>query len=159
MDPMNVFSAIRYENLYHMGLVVPGIGAAMARLSDQLGLTWAPVRTFPVRVADGGRSPVSLDVQATYSHQGPPYFELIEAIGDGIWSPAQAGQLHHLGIFVDDVAAEVRRLEAEGFVTELHGVLPDGGLGGPVYLRNSLGVRIELGGPLARDMVREWVGG
>jgi hypothetical protein len=154
---MNVFSETRYENLYHMGLVVPDIDAAMAQMSAQLGLTWAPVRPFPVRVSEGGRPPVSLDVLATYSQQGPPYFELIHAIGDGLWSPANAGQLHHLGIFVDDVAAEVARLEALGFVTEMTGVLPDGGLGGPVYLRNSLGVRVELGGPQAREMVRDWV--
>lgn len=157
MDPMNILSPARYENLYHMGLVVPDLAAAMAQLSEQLGLMWAPVREFPVRVVEGGRPPVELSVPATYSQQGPPYFELIQATGQGLWSTAYAGQLHHLGLFVDDVAAEVQRLEAIGFVTEMVGVQPDGSFGGPVYLRNSLGVRIELGGPQAREMVRAWV--
>ena len=129
IDPMTAgLSATPYENLYHMGIVVPELGPAMSEMSEQLGLTWAPPRAFPVNIHEEGELR-AYDVLATYSREGPPYFELIEAIGESVWSPAMAGGLHHIGVAADPLA-EIARLEEAG----LQAVTPEGVVTGPTYL-------------------------
>ena len=81
---------------------------------------------------------------ATYSREGPPYFELIEAIGESVWAPAMAGRgLHHFGVLAADPLAEIARLEACGFEVEVQAVSPEGVVTGPTYLLNRYGVRVE----------------
>ncbi|MFN0093270.1 MAG: VOC family protein [Dehalococcoidia bacterium] len=157
MNPFERFSAIPYENIYHLGIVVPDIHRAMDELGQQLGTSWSELRTFPVRVTDGGGPLTEYAVQATYSREGPPYLELIGAIGNGIWGVEQAGRIHHAGAYCEDIAKEKARLEALGFVTETHGVLPDGAVGGPIYLSNRYGLRLELAAYSGRSMVWDWV--
>ena len=99
----------------------------------------------------------SYDVLATYSREGPPYFELIEAIGETVWSPAMVGGLHHFGVMAADPLAEITRLEDAGFHIETQAVTPEGVVTGPTYLLNRYGVRVEVNGEAARDMVAEWV--
>lgn len=157
IDPMTAgLSPASYENLYHMGIVIPELAPAMSEMSDQLGLTWAPPRAFPVNVHEEGELR-AYDVLATYSTQGPPYFELIEAIGEGVWSPAMAGGLHHIGVLAADPLAEIARLEEAGYQIEVQAVSPEGIVTGPTYLLNRYGVRVEVNGEAARDMVAEWV--
>jgi len=158
IDPMTAgLSPASYENLYHMGIVVPELAPAMSEMSEQLGLTWAPARAFPVNIREGGELR-SYDVLATYSREGPPYFELIEAIGESVWAPAMAdGGLHHIGVLAADPLAEIARLEEAGFEVEVQAVTPEGVVTGPTYLLNRYGVRVEVNGEAARDMVLEWV--
>ena len=157
IDPMTAgLSLTSYENLYHMGIVVPELGPAMEEMGEQLGFTWAPPRTFPVNVHEDGELR-SYDVLATYSVEGPPYFELIEAIGEGVWSPAMAGGLHHIGVLAADPLAEIARLEEAGYEVEVQAVSPEGIVTGPTYLLNRYGVRVEVNGEAARDMVLGWV--
>ncbi len=55
LNPMTGgLSPALYENLYHMGIVVPELGPAMSEISEQLGLTWAPPQAFPVNIPEGG---------------------------------------------------------------------------------------------------------
>ncbi|MCY4390864.1 MAG: VOC family protein [Chloroflexi bacterium] len=158
IDPMTGgLSPASYENLYHMGIVVPELAPAMSEMSEQMGLTWAPARAFPVNIHEDGELR-SYNVLATYSREGPPYFELIEAIGESVWSPAMAdGGLHHIGVLAADPLAEIARLEAAGFEVEVQAVTRDGVVTGPTYLVNRFGVRVEVNGEAARDMVLEWV--
>ncbi len=157
MNPFENPSEVAYENLFHVGVVVSDLTEGMERMSSQLGLTWAPIRTFPVTVADAEGRTESVEVRATYSNQGPPHVELIQAAGDGLWSVGHAGGVHHFGLFVDDLETELERLESEGFVRELQGAAEPGKLSGPVYLSNSLGLRVELVGSEGKVMISDWV--
>lgn len=156
MNPFAALSPVPYENLYHMGIVVPEMDAAMAELSEQIGLTWAPPRVFPVNMREGGAIR-SYGVKATYSREGPPYFELMEAVGETIWSAGYAGQLHHIGVYAEDTQREIARLEETGFTIEAQGQTPEGEPLGPTYLTNRLGLRIELASGAGREMVADWV--
>ena len=157
IDPMTAgLSPSSYENLYHMGIVVPELTPAMSEMSEQMGLTWAPPRAFPVNIHEDGELR-SYDVLATYSREGPPYFELIEAIGESVWSPAMVGGLHHIGVLAADPLAEIARLEAVGFEVEAQAVTPEGVVTGPTYLLNRYGVRVEVAAEAARDMVLGWM--
>jgi catechol 2,3-dioxygenase-like lactoylglutathione lyase family enzyme len=99
-------------DLYHVGLVVPDVRAAMARYSDALGFTWSPVgdSTFDVLV-DGRRTEAR--VAATYSMEGPPYLELVEELSGGIWAIGALG-LQHVGFWADDLEGAITRFDAAG---------------------------------------------
>ena len=157
MNPFEEISGISYENLYHFGMVVPDVEAAKRDLSAQLGVRWAPTRIFPVGIENAQGDIDRLDVAASYSQEGPPFFELIGAIGDGIFGPRLQGGLHHIGLYAADLEAEIARLEQTGFTLETRGVGPDGSLAAPIYMANGLGLRVELAGADGRDMIAEWV--
>ena len=53
--------------------------------------------------------------------------------------------------------AEIARLEDAGYRIEVQAVSPEGVVTGPTYLLNRYGVRVEVNGEAARDMVLEWV--
>lgn len=71
-------------DLYHIGLTVPDLRAAMEQYSDAFGFGWATVResTHAV-VVDGEQRQAQIAV--TYSVQGPPYLELIEERRGAVW--------------------------------------------------------------------------
>src|SRR4051812_49600418 len=99
-------------DLYHVGLVVPDVQAAMQRYSEALGFTWSPVgdSSFDVLV-DGRRT--AARVAATYSMEGPPYLELVEELSGGIWAIGALG-LQHVGFWVDDLEGAITRFDAAG---------------------------------------------
>ena len=152
-------SPLPIENLYHIGVVVDDIDRGMAEVAAQMGVTWAPRRVASVSVREGpGVRAYALDV--VYSRQGPPFLELIEGSGRGVWSAGGGPRLHHLGVFVDDLAAEAARLESLGMVTEAAGVGSDPDDPSPAlfaYLLGSTGVRIELVDGKGRDGLLQWV--
>jgi hypothetical protein len=88
---------------FHVGLLVEDIEAAGEHFSAQLGLRFEPPRlTHPV---------TGEDVRVAYSLTGPPYLELIEMTGDGLFSRDRGGGFHHLGALCVDVPALVRSLD------------------------------------------------
>jgi hypothetical protein len=54
----------------------------------------------------------------TYSMDGPPYVEILEATGEGLWSTERGLGMHHIGGFATDFAATVARYEARGLQRE-----------------------------------------
>ncbi len=69
----------RYDTgLFHVGIRVPELEAAMAELGDGLGLTWAEVveREQTIWTPAGGAGTVTL--RFTYSCDGPQHVELLQ---------------------------------------------------------------------------------
>jgi catechol 2,3-dioxygenase-like lactoylglutathione lyase family enzyme len=99
-------------DMYHVGVVVPDVRAAMDRYSDALGFTWSAVgdSTFDVLV-DGRRQEAR--IAATYSLEGPPYLELVEERSGGVWA-AEALGLQHVGFWVDDLEGTIARFDGAG---------------------------------------------
>ena len=96
---------------YHFGILVEDLDAAMERFAELFGLTFIGPRTFRIgRLADPDEHP--LEVQAAYSHQGPPHLELVQAVGDGLYSPSRLG-FHHVGLW--DPAIDTNR---EAYLSE-----------------------------------------
>lgn len=106
--------------MYHVGVVVPDVRAAMERYTAALGFTWTEVGDSRFDcVVDGRRREAC--VAATYSRQGPPYLEIVQDLSGGVFSETGAG-LNHVGFWVDDLAGEIRRLEAAGLPAVLRQV-------------------------------------
>lgn len=99
-------------DMFHVGIVVPDVRAAMEKYSEALGFSFCEPWASTMDVAvDGHAREVRL--AATYSTQGPPYLELVEELSGGVWAPDALG-LDHVGLWTDDLAGTVRRLESAG---------------------------------------------
>ena len=82
---------------FHVGILVADLDAAIRRFSQVLGLRFGPVSDTQTPV-DSGTITVE-HIRPTYSVDGPPYTELIEGSGDGLFSLQNGEGLHHLGIW------------------------------------------------------------
>lgn len=99
-------------NLYHIGVVVPDLRASMEQCSAAFGFTWTELGTSTLNVSVDGHV-LEARIAATYSREGPPYLELGEELSGVVWA-AGALALHHVGLWTDDLAVTVQRLEAAG---------------------------------------------
>ncbi len=149
-----------YQALFHVGVRVPDLEAAMAGLGPSLGLTWAQVveRDQALWTPDQGQHTVPL--RFTYSCEGPQHVELLQGAPGSMWDGAEAPGVHHAGVWVDDVAAEVERLVEAGWTLEAAQRAPEDGYGAMAYLRSPGGVLLE---PVAAEVrprfERWWAGG
>jgi hypothetical protein len=100
-------------DLYHVGVVVPDVRAAMEQYTAALGFSWSAIGDTTLDVVVDGR-PRQARIAATYSQEGPPYLELVEERSGGVWA-AEALGLHHVGLWTEDLAGSIRTLEAAGF--------------------------------------------
>jgi catechol 2,3-dioxygenase-like lactoylglutathione lyase family enzyme len=136
-------SPVPFENVYHIGVVVADINRAIAELSNQLGIAFEP----PAAVSVGAEYRGAFSqhtVTVSYGRQGPPYLELLQGTPGGIWAAQDEPRMHHLGVWVDDLAGEVKRLETAGMRVEMLGKDAAGNPRLFAYLRNDHGVRVEL---------------
>lgn len=78
-----------HEPLFHVGILVKDIEAAVAHFGALLGAEFEPVHSQEISTGE--------TIRLCYSLQGPPYLELVEMTGVGVWSPCQGEGLHHIG--------------------------------------------------------------
>ena len=134
---------IDYDNVFHIGIIVPEIEAGMAEIGKRFGVTWPrPPSAGEVSVrTEAGTAAAS--VVTVYTAEGPPYLELLQGVPGTVWEAGPGSRIHHIGAFVDDLDDEVARLTAEG--AQLEATLDlQGGLLAVAYMNSDLGVRLEL---------------
>jgi catechol 2,3-dioxygenase-like lactoylglutathione lyase family enzyme len=134
--------ALRPEDFYHTGIIVPDLDAAMARLSALAGYRWiTPMSyTLPFRTTTGTHELTSTFV---YSLQAP-YVELIQEVPGSPWTAAPGNAIHHLGYFTDDLAETARALEDNGFTFEATADTSPPDLALFAYYIDAFGTRIEI---------------
>jgi len=93
----------RINSLYHIGILVPDIDAAIERYGEIYGVTFRPpIEVTSCRVVQRNGSDAPFTCRLSYSTRGPMYVELVEAQGDGLWSAANIGGIHHIGMWSED---------------------------------------------------------
>jgi catechol 2,3-dioxygenase-like lactoylglutathione lyase family enzyme len=134
--------ALRPEDYYHTGIIVPDLDAAMARLTALAGYQWInPLGyTLPFRTATGTREMTSTFV---YSLQAP-HLELIKEVPGTPWTAAPDNAIHHLGYFTDNLAETAQALEDNGFTFEATADTTPGELALFAYYVDASGTRIEI---------------
>jgi len=134
--------ALRPEDLYHTGIVVPDLDAAKARLSALAGYRWINPLTYtlPFRTVTGTRELTSTVV---YSVQAP-YVELLQEVPGSPWTAAPGNSVHHLGYFTDNLADSARMLEDNGFTFEMTADVSGSELALFAYYIDANGTRIEI---------------
>ena len=149
-----------YQDLYHVGVRVRDLDAAMDELGKGLGLTWATVAHVDQRVWLPDRGATTIELDFTYSCEGPQHVELLKGEPGSIWDGTDWPGVHHMGAWVDDVAATTEQLVALGWTLEIAQVRPDDGYGAFSYVRAPTGFLLE---PVAVAMrpafERWWAGG
>ncbi len=134
--------ALRPEDLYHTGIVVPDLDAAKARLSALAGYRWIKPLTYtlPFRTASGVSELTSTIV---YSVQAP-HVELVQEVPGSPWTAAPGRSVHHLGYFTDNLAESAKMLERNGFAFEMTAEVPGSELAMFAYYVDDFGTRIEI---------------
>jgi hypothetical protein len=128
---------------FHVGIVVPDIVAARARITELLGSEWGPVMDNDIEVRDADGHEVKLPNKVCYSTQ-PPHIELILEVPGTPWVCNDHSNLHHIGFFSGTLDAESGRLDAAGCPLEIMGGHGSSRPSGWAYHRDLLGVRVEL---------------
>lgn len=150
---------VDYGRMFHQGVRVPSLEAAMAELSAGLGVTWAEPqdRQQPIWTPERGFETVRL--KFTYSCEGPQHIELLEGQAGSFWDAAAGSGIHHVGVWTNDVAGETEALMAEGWTLVGSGAPPDKGYGIMTYLQPPGGLIVELVNELALPRFEQWWAG
>jgi hypothetical protein len=142
-------------DLYHVGLTVPDLHAAMELYSGAFGFDWATVHVRnPTVIVDG--EPRQAEIAVTYSVQGPPYLELVEERSGDIWGSAGLS-LTHVGFWAEDVDAARRGLEGMGLPTRMHAPVEDGSPMRYSYHQTASGLWIELVDTRFKTELADWI--
>lgn len=148
-----------FQNIYHTGMPVTDIHAAVAQLSDDLNMEFAPIRTFdplPFWTPEKGLHEVK--VSATYSRGGPQLLELVQGPKGSFYDPELAPDCRHIGVWVPDLPAEVARLEDKGWTVVAAGDSPENGYGILAYLTAPMGgLVVELVTEDLKPVIAEWL--
>ncbi|TGB43404.1 VOC family protein [Mycolicibacterium peregrinum] len=130
---------------YHVGVVVSDIDSAAERLTASAGYEWTQPIEYTVDVVTS-TGEHRLPLRFVYSLQAP-HIELIAEVPGTPWTATG----HHLGYFVDDIAAASTQLENAGFQLE---VKPIGDMASAfAYFIDSAGIRVEL---VNRALFADW---
>ena len=145
--------------VYHQGVRVPDLDAAMAELGPALGLTWCEPQQREQAVWLPGEGATTIPLRFTYSAEGPLHVELLEGAPGSIWDGRTEPGLHHVGLWCDDVAAETARLVEAGWTVRLGQRGPEDGYGAFTYVQPPSGLIVELVWSAIRPMFERWFAG
>lgn len=156
MDPtLETLAASAFDNVYHVGHLVPDLLLAMKTLGGAMQITWAP----PFEMRSGFVRPDgSADDQAVriaFSASGPPYLELIEVVAaaDSIFAEPKLGGMHHVGYYAQRWRDDAARLQDDGWELERTGA-------GVAFLRDPRsGLRVEVVSFKGRDFLTRVLNG
>jgi hypothetical protein len=141
--------------LYHIGLTVPDLGAAMEQYTATLGFTWATIHeSTPEVIVDGERR--QAEIAVTYSIQGPPYLELVQERRGSIWG-ANGFALTHVGFWAEDLSAGRRALDESGLAARVSDAGRDGRPARFSYHPFAGGLWIELVHTSFKAQLADWI--
>jgi hypothetical protein len=134
-----------FPHLFHTGIVVPDLHAAMHDFTSAFGMTWARPRTSnsdlfcPLGI--GQR-----EVMFSYSREGPHHIELVQQINSSAYEAVPGGpRVDHLGFYVRDLEWNASNLVSTGFSLQLAGIGQDGDIANVTFHHNPHGgIYIEL---------------
>jgi catechol 2,3-dioxygenase-like lactoylglutathione lyase family enzyme len=142
---------------FHVGIIVPDLAAAIARYEEVLGIRFTEPATLQVPCIEDP-NPHEGQLISAYSMTEPPYYELLQAAGDGITSLKLAGQILYYGLWETDMAARLKTLEQQkigldaAFKMDANG-LPFAIITEPILM----GARIEYVDISNKPIIEEWV--
>ena len=106
------------KGFFHIGIVVPDIKQAIADYKNTAGLEFADIATTQLTLTNPmtGVSE-TVDVNVTYSRTASPYIELIEAVGDTIFSSKNASKILYYGVWEGDIDNKIQQLKTSDIDT------------------------------------------
>lgn len=147
---------VDYQQVFHVGVRVADLDAAMAELGAGLGLTWAAPAELDQSVWTPRHGVGSARLRFTYSVEGPQHVELVEGQAGSLWDGRTTPGVHHSGVWVDDIPAEVARLGGLGWSLVASHLPPEEHFGGFAYLAPPTGMVVELVSSSIRPLFERW---
>ena len=146
-------------SVFKAGFLVVDFEAALRDFSAWLGVDWTPVQRAPLTLETrSGREELSL--RFAFATRGPMLLELLEAQPTGYYAAPEGPHLHHVGRWVDDLAAASQRLEAAGLPREAVGVDAQGNAPALfAFHKGAHGLRVELVDSSSRESFEGWLAG
>jgi catechol 2,3-dioxygenase-like lactoylglutathione lyase family enzyme len=137
---------------FHVGIVVPDVLAARAHLTELLGVAWGPVMHLDeVEYRDADGNDLVLPTTISYT-TGEPALEVIQERPGTVWERNEHSNLHHLGVWTDDLVGDSGTFGAGACPLQLAGRAGDDAPISFAYHRDeALGVRFELVDATWRD--------
>lgn len=130
------------EDLYHTGIVVADLEAALAAMTELGGYRWTPVMESPFMVwTPAGEQTVPF--RCAYSVD-KPHLELVQQVPGTVWTAVPGNAAHHIGYFVDDLAAASQAMTDAGRPVEACGVVEGRYPSVFAYHKGADGIRIEV---------------
>jgi hypothetical protein len=145
--------------LYHLAYLVEDLERARDELVAAGDHRFGPATRASMRVGEGWdierTRPVTFPV--TYSTEGPPYVEIIERGGHGIFGSEQPLGFHHAGYWEADPEGRAAALIRDGFRIESTVCTVSGSLLAFFALPPTVaGVRLEFVSSAYREKLEKW---
>lgn len=147
------------ESYFHTGIIVEDLELGIQSMSDALGIRFTDPLVSDLLCKERGiEIPEEIRIEAVYSRTAPPYVELIQAVGNGILGPANAGRILYHGVWEDQIARRVRLLKCLDIQVDLELYRVGSRVPFAIFTDNSAaGTRIEYVDSSAKPRVEEWV--
>ena len=144
---------------YHIGILVRDYKEAIEHYSNLLDIKFtAPAEAMVSVENPETQQTESTDLIAVYSRTRPPYLELLQVTGTGIFSEKNAGGILYFGIWEPDIEGRIKKLAEQGIGID---ALLRSGPNRPVYAiitaPDKMGVRMEYVRELLRPVTEAWV--
>ena len=155
-------AALDWGEVFHRGIRVADLAAAQRELTESIGVSWTKPATIPMKAWAPGAGYQSYDLTISFTVEGPVHIELLYGSPGSYWDTSIGGAgLHHIGVWVDDVAGVNKELVGKGFTVELAGQSPEEGYGGFSYVRSPGGVLFEPESGLhgSKERFERWYAG
>jgi catechol 2,3-dioxygenase-like lactoylglutathione lyase family enzyme len=101
--------------IWHIGIALPDLEKGQKELADVFGLRWRPARVRKLTLTDAEGRTSEVECHVAFSLGGPFAVEVWQAIPGTPLEMPEGGGVHHIGYWVDDLAAEAKRLDALGY--------------------------------------------
>jgi catechol 2,3-dioxygenase-like lactoylglutathione lyase family enzyme len=129
---------------FHIAFLVPDIDAAMDEFGGLFEVDWRPVHEVVLELGTSVADRKPRRTRVTFTTGGPPAIELFEWETPPSEPALERPVLHHIGRWVDNLAAESSRLEAHGCHLALTLPGTDGKPERFAMHETSFGLQIEL---------------
>ncbi|KIO48344.1 VOC family protein [Nitrosospira sp. NpAV] len=144
---------------YHIGIVVHNYKEAVEYYSNVLGVKFTePTDSVLCIENPETQQSESIKVIAVYSRSRPPYLELIQAGGNGIFSEKSVGQILYFGMWESDLEGRIKKLKQQGIGIEAL-ISPERGKPANAIITapDKLGIRMEYLSTSLRLATEAWV--
>jgi hypothetical protein len=161
---MMIFDKKRGTNMftapyYHIGIVVRNYEEAVEHYSSLLDVKFTePTDSILCIENPQTQQTENIKVVVAYSRSRPPYIELIQASGNGIFSERNAGQILYFGVWEPDIEDRIEKLKQKGMAIDAL-IRPecDKPATGIITAPDKMGVRIEYLSTSLRLATEAWV--
>ena len=145
------------KGFYHIGIVVENIDESIKYYVDNMGIHFADPAVTELTISNPTTGKAeTVSVKVTYSRKSSPYIELIEAVGDSIFSKKNIGGILYYGLWENNITQRIESLKNNQVDIEAL-IAPSGqDTNALITAPNINGVRVEYVTDTIQGYVKAW---